>query len=209
MSREQYWDGDPMDVAAYREADRLRADRENRVAWLNGLYVYQALGAMAPLLNAFSKRSQAREYPDPVILDERERAERKTYLAACGLLLLLNVSLIVPISLMVVQQKPVRMTLIPAIAMAAYTTYKITMASIHLRRRRRTRNRFVRLLRTVSFIDALVSILTLQNTLIMVSSNGGDMGMLPLTAASSAAVWLSTLGLSAAALAHGIREGTG
>ena len=139
----------------------------------------------------------------------RERAERKTYLAACGLLLLLNVSLIVPISLMVVQQKPVYMTLIPAIAMAAYTTYKITMASIHLRRRRRTRNRFVRLLRTVSFIDALVSILTLQNTLIMVSSNGGDMGMLPLTAASSAAVWLSTLGLSAAALAHGIREGTG
>lgn len=77
MSREQYWDGDPMDVAAYREADRLRADRENRVAWLNGLYVYQALGAMAPLLNAFSKRSQAREYPEPVILDERERAEMK------------------------------------------------------------------------------------------------------------------------------------
>ena len=96
------------------------------------------------------------------------------------------------------------------------------MARLHLRvlslsraaargdsRRRRTRNRFVRLLRTVSFIDALVSILTLQNTLIMVSSSGGDMGMLPLTAASSAAVWLSTLGLSAAALAHGIREGTG
>ena len=52
-------------------------------------------------------------------------------------------------------------------------------------------------------------ILTLQNTLIMVSSSGGDMGMLPLTAVSSAAVWLSTLGLSAAALAHGIREGTG
>ena len=43
----------------------------------------------------------------------------------------------------------------------------------------------------------------------MVSSSGGDMGMLPLTAASSAAVWLSTLGLSAAALAKGIREGTG
>lgn len=77
MSREQYWDGDPMDVAAYREADRLRADRENRVAWLHGLYAYQAIGAMAPLLNAFSKRRQAHEYPQPVILDERERNDKR------------------------------------------------------------------------------------------------------------------------------------
>lgn len=77
MSREQYWDGDPMEVAAYREADRLRADRENRVAWLNGLYNYRAFGAVAPLLNAFSKRSQAREYPEPIVIDEREHAERR------------------------------------------------------------------------------------------------------------------------------------
>lgn len=77
MDSATYWDGDPMEVAAYREADRLRADRENRVAWLHGMYAYQAILATAPVLNAFSKRQQAHEYPQPVILDARERNETR------------------------------------------------------------------------------------------------------------------------------------
>ena len=48
------------------------------------------------------------------------------------LLLILNISMIGPITMMVTQQKPVDMTLIPAIVMAAYTTYKITMASVQM-----------------------------------------------------------------------------
>ena len=77
------------------------------------------------------------------------------------LLLILNASLIVPITIMVKQQRPVTMTLIPAIAMAAYTTYKITMASVNLKRSKKTADSLVRFLRMISFIDALVSILTL------------------------------------------------
>lgn len=126
--------------------------------------------------------------------------------ALSALLLVLNLSLIVPIALMVKLQKPVRMTLIPAISMAAYTTVKITMASIHLRRRRRSSDRLVRLLRTISFIDALVSILTLQNTLIMVKSGGNELQMLPLTAATSAVIWLAALGLSIRAVVEEVRE---
>ena len=137
--------------------------------------------------------------------EEREEGRRNVYLRASLLLLLLNLSLLVPVSLMTLQQKPVRLTLIPAIAMAAYTTVKITLASINLKRRKRMQNRLAKLLRSISFIDALVSILTLQNTLIMVNAKEDALAMLPLTAVTSGAVMLTVLLLSAAALAKGIR----
>lgn len=136
--------------------------------------------------------------------DQAEKRE-KVCLAASALLLVLNVSLIVPVSMMVRQQKPVHVTLIPAVAMAAYTTYKVTMASIHLKRRKRSSDSLVRLLRTINFIDALVSVLTLQNTLIMLNATGEELSMLPLTAMTSAAVFLTVLLLSLHALAHAVR----
>lgn len=76
MGHDLYWHGPCMAFAAHREADRIRADRENRVAWLNGLYAYRAIGAMAPVLNPFSKRRAPHEYPEPLTLDPREAAER-------------------------------------------------------------------------------------------------------------------------------------
>ncbi len=136
--------------------------------------------------------------------DGREDAGNKAYLLAAALLLLLNLSLVIPVSLMVRQQKPVSLTLIPAIAMAAYTTCKVIMASINLKRRNRSADSLIRLLRTIGFIDALVSILVLQNTLIMVNTNGDDGEMLPLTAITSAAVMVAVLLLSAAAIIKGI-----
>ena len=137
--------------------------------------------------------------------ENRAEKRERVCLAASVLLLVLNVSLIVPVSMMVRQQKPVNVTLIPAVAMAAYTTYKVTMASIHLKRRKRSSDSLVRLLRTINFIDALVSVLTLQNTLIMLNAAGEELRMLPLTAMTSAAVFLTVLILSLHALAHAVR----
>ena len=128
-----------------------------------------------------------------------ERSRDRAHLAASVLLLILNIS-------MITQQKPVDMTLIPAIVMAVYTTYKITMASVHLRRSRELVSSLVRLLRTINFIDALVSILTLQNTLIMVTSKGDGMRMLPLSAVSSALILAEALYVSAVSICHGIRR---
>lgn len=75
MSHDDYWNGDPMDLPAMREADRIRADRENRVAWLQGAYVYRALGAMAPALNALSKSSRPADYPKPIELGKSATAD--------------------------------------------------------------------------------------------------------------------------------------
>lgn len=64
------------------------------------------------------------------------QARNKIYLSSAALLFLLNLSLVVPVSLLVLLQKPVKMSLIPAITMAAYTTYKIVMASVNLKKRK-------------------------------------------------------------------------
>ena len=48
-----------------------------------------------------------------------------------------DLSLMLPLALMVTQATPVTMGLVPAIAMAAHTTYKIILASIHFRREKR------------------------------------------------------------------------
>ena len=134
----------------------------------------------------------------------QEKAGDKVYLAASVLLLILNISLIVPITIMVKQQKPVHLTIIPAIAMAAYTTYNISMAFINLRRSRNSSDSLVRLLRMIGFIDALVSILSLQNTLIMVSAKEDSMKMMPLTAFTSAAILILIIILSVISLNQGI-----
>ena len=133
-----------------------------------------------------------------------KRAQKKVYIASAALLLFLNLCLVVPVSLMVLRQKPVNMSLIPAIAMAAYTTYKVVMASVNLERRKRSSNRLVRLLRTISFIDALVSVLSLQNTLIMVNMKDDGSEMLTLTAITSAAIMLTVLVLSVVAMIKGV-----
>ncbi len=138
-------------------------------------------------------------------LEEREAVRNKAFFSISLLLLILNISLVVPLSIMVRQQKPVSLTLIPAIVMAAYTTYKVIMASVNLRKRRASSDSLVWLLRTISFIDALVSILTLQNTLIMVNSDGDNLSMLPLTAITSALVWIAVLLLSVHSIVKGIK----
>ena len=135
---------------------------------------------------------------------EPNRALAKVYIASAALLLFLNVCLIVPVSLMVVRQKPVDMTLIPAITMAAYTTYNVVMSSVNLKRRKRSSDRLVRLLRTINFIDALVSVLSLQNTLIMVNMKGDGSEMLTLSAITSAAIMLAVLAISVAAMIKGV-----
>ena len=135
------------------------------------------------------------------------RANRKKiHLIASIVLFILNIALILPLAIMVVRQKPANLTLIPAIAMAAYTTYKVTMASINLKRRKKTSNILVKLLRSISFIDALVSVITLQNTLIMVMSAGADHNLFILVAITSGLIWLLILLITIMSFIQGIRS---
>jgi hypothetical protein len=77
MSYELYWHGEPNLVKAFREADEMRVDRMNYEAWLQGLYVYQAVGALYPVFNPFSKQKKAEEYlKEPIVITERARNQK-------------------------------------------------------------------------------------------------------------------------------------
>lgn len=56
MTYEQYWYGDVHMVRAFREADKLRQQRINQEAHLQGLYFYEALLDVSPILHAFAKK---------------------------------------------------------------------------------------------------------------------------------------------------------
>ncbi len=109
---------------------------------------------------------------------------------------------------MVVMDKPVNIGLIPAIAMAVYTTYKLTMAFIHIHRQKRGRhdNVLIAQLRTINLIDALVSILTLQNTLIMVNQAKSSSDMLTLSAISSAVIYAVIILITFRLLIAGLKK---
>ena len=96
---------------------------------------------------------------------------RKAYIGLSIFMFVIDLCLIAPISLLITNPKDFTFGLIPAIVVAAYTTYKVTIAIINFRKVKKTNNIIFKYLRELSIVDALVSILTLQHTLIMV--NGG------------------------------------
>ena len=79
MSPEQYWDGDPALAKYYRQADELKRKRRNEELWLQGLYIYEALCDVAPILQAFAKKgTKPLPYTDhPYSLTTQEREDEK------------------------------------------------------------------------------------------------------------------------------------
>ena len=75
MTAEQFWDGDPNLVKYYRQADEMRIERKNQELWLQGLYIYDALCDVAPILQAMAKKgTKARPYPEqPYAITEKQR----------------------------------------------------------------------------------------------------------------------------------------
>jgi hypothetical protein len=52
----EYWHGDYSQLAYYEKAFEMKRERVNHDAWLQGAYIYDALCAVSPVLNAFAKR---------------------------------------------------------------------------------------------------------------------------------------------------------
>ncbi len=103
--------------------------------------------------------------------EEQIKIRVKNYKISSIFIFIIDLCLIAPIILMVTQPNDVKFGLIPAIAMATYCVYKIVIAIINYNRSKKTKNPTQILLKEMNIIGAIVSILTLQHTLIMV--NGG------------------------------------
>lgn len=77
MTYEQFWDGDVEMAKAYREAYRIKKREENQQAWLQGAYVYHAIGALAPVLKAFAKGSAKPYMEHPFGYEEEAKEQPK------------------------------------------------------------------------------------------------------------------------------------
>ena len=96
MSPEQYWDDDPALARYYRKADELKQSRRNQELWLQGMYIYEALCDVSPIMNAFAKKGTKpkpyTDHPYPLSVKEidaekklqerREREKARRYMEA-------------------------------------------------------------------------------------------------------------------------------
>lgn len=124
-----------------------------------------------------------------ILIETRRKNQKTIRMITYLLLLVMDVSLIGPIYVMVSGERSYTYGLIPAIAMAAYTTYRITISIVHFRKSRKKDNSLLFELRMINMTDALVAVLSLQNALII--ANGGmNEEMHTLTAWTSGGIYL-------------------
>lgn len=85
MTAEQYWDGESELKPAYRKAFQIRMENEERLrdrdAWLQGIYIREALMSVAVIVNGFvPKGAKPQTYPSKPRLEEaaaQKRAEKQ------------------------------------------------------------------------------------------------------------------------------------
>lgn len=96
----------------------------------------------------------------------RKKDNKVHHIIQSIVLLLINISLLLPISLLVLNQKQVNNNSIMAITVATYTTYKIINSVLNYKKAQ-NENNTIKIIRTISLLDALFAILNLQNTLVV------------------------------------------
>lgn len=120
--------------------------------------------------------------------NRKKEQEKPTYIVTSIILFVMNIVMIGPAILMVYGQKEVNMTLIPALVVALYTTYKVSSVIYNLFSKKKQTNSLIKKQITiVRLFDAAMSVLTLQNTMIIVnnSQNEQDMHMLSMVSTIS------------------------
>lgn len=90
MTPEQYWDGDASLPKYYRKAEEIRNEKRNQELWLQGMYIYEALCDVSPILQAFAKKGtkprpySAAPYALTVRDQQKEREEKQKAIAEKG-----------------------------------------------------------------------------------------------------------------------------
>lgn len=171
-------------------------------AWNISISVYYAL---LLCIRAYVICSELKFYKTRQSEAQKYNGRKKLYFLQSIFLFIIDVALIAPITMMVLGQRTVDYSKIPAISIAAYTTYKMILSAKNFIRTRKQNHLSLKILRNVNFIDALVSVLSLQYTLIM-TFGGGIMGdMLTLCAVSSFAIWAFIIVISVLTLIDAVQ----
>ena len=124
--------------------------------------------------------------------DEKDiKRDKQIYISTSVIMFIMNLAMILPAILLINHQKEVNLSLISAIAVAAYTTYKVTLAIIKFCKVQKEQSLIYKQVRMVNLFDAAMSILTLQNTLTIVASSGNDADMYTLSIVTTIAMLLA------------------
>lgn len=62
MTYDEFYNGDPNLVRAYRKAYKTKLQNRNVEMWLQGAYVYEAVSRVTPLMHAFAKKPKPVPY---------------------------------------------------------------------------------------------------------------------------------------------------
>lgn len=155
--------------------------------WNIGIALYYAL---LLCIRAYIIFSEKKFYKNNLTDEQKDRKRKIIFFVQSILLLIIDFALIAPISLMVLQKRAIKFSQIPAIAMAGYTSFKIFVSTRNIFKTKFEMNLSIKMLRNINFIDALVSILSLQYTLIMTFGGGLDEDMFTLCAISSFCIYV-------------------
>ncbi|MCQ2799646.1 MAG: hypothetical protein MJ228_02620 [Bacilli bacterium] len=121
-----------------------------------------------------------------------EKRRNRVVFFSFFIMLVITLAMITPAILLINNKREYNLGLIPAISMAAYTTYSITMAIINFSKAKTNNNLLLNNIRIINVIAALMSVIVLQNTLIL--ANGGmEEKMQILSACSTFAIIASIL----------------
>ncbi len=166
-----------------------------RNVWNFGIGIYYAVLLFIRLAVVLSKIKQTDDI----------KTQKKRGMIVCLLILVADIALVAPLAAMATEKRQVNYSVVIAITMATYTVYKIAHASVNFKNRRKY-DRVERLLLTVNFNDAVVSVLALQYVLIV--TFGGFVGeMRMLAMITGFLLWSVICTLSLLELVSVIRNG--
>lgn len=125
---------------------------------------------------------------------EQELKRKRIYIKTNIVLCLISIAMIAPITLMIKGERSYNSGLIPAIAIASYTVYRISMSIFQFKKANKKQNILLQELRTINLVDSLFSILTLQSTMVIANS-GMNHSMQILMSWSSGAIFLVVIAI--------------
>lgn len=161
---------------------------------------YLALGLLRGGILYFGYRIKIRHNGN-----EKELAVNKSRMyLGCGIAILVSeVALVISVTQIVMDKQRAETGMILAIAMAAYTFYKFTLAIVNIVKSERLKDETVQCIRNINLVDALVSMLSLEMTLIA-ATGGKDMTVM--SAATGGAGCLITAALGVIMIANGAKR---
>lgn len=163
----------------------------NSSVWNGAICVYYLLLAVLRGTIAITERNLVDKSNE-----HKYNQRKKVFYSTSIVLIVQNFAIVVPIVMMIFFQRNVNVDIITAIAIAVHTVYKVVVTSTNLKKRKQSTNILVREVTIINFIDALVSIMVMQNTLIMTMGGEKDPAMLILSSTASAVMMSAAIGLN-------------